>query len=237
MIRGSGVHERDGFIQDSSLVLRLLLHLLFWTGRGNLLRAKAAMQARFIPVCIVESEMLNYAGAALIALAALAAPEARAATLDGMTLSAVYLYPDAGTVYPEATETGPFTVGAGIDATISVEGVTDILLDFAANALTVTFNTTLTNPTWESTPFNGLQISLLSGTAFTGFSHTGGSIAPFGTSFDAGNLFITWSGVSYVDGSTMSFDVAVAPVPLPATMPFLAAGMAGFALLRRRRAA
>ena len=82
MIRSSGVHERDGFIQDSGLVLWLLLHLLFWTGHGNLLRAKAAMQARFIPVCIVESEMLNYAGAALIALAALAAPEARAATLE-----------------------------------------------------------------------------------------------------------------------------------------------------------
>jgi hypothetical protein len=214
MIRGSGVHERDGFIQDFGFVLRLLLHLLFWTGHGNLLRAKAAMQARFILVCIVESEMLNYAGAAVIALAALAAPEARAATLDGMTLSAVYLYPNAGTVYPEATETGPFTVGAGVDASISVEGVTDILLDFAENAL-----------------------SLMSGTAFTGFSHTGGSIAPFGTSFDASNLFITWPGVSYVDGSTMSFDVAVAPVPLPATMPFLAAGLAGFALLRRRRAA
>lgn len=181
--------------------------------------------------------MLKYAGAAVIALAALAAPEAKAATLDGTTLSAVYLYPDAETVYPDANETGPFTVGAGVDASINVEGVTDILLDFAANGLTVTFNTTLTSPTWVNSSFNGLRISLLSGTEFTGFSHAGGSIAPFGTSFDAGNLFITWPGVSYVDGSTMSFDVAVALVPLPATMPFLAAGMAGFALLRRRRAA
>ena len=237
MMRGSGPFERDDFIQDPGLVLWLLLHLLFWTGRENLLRAKAAMQARFIPVCMVESEMLKYAGAAVVALAALAAPEARAATLDGMTLSAVYLYPDVGTVYSDATETGPFTVGAGVDASIDVEGVTDILLDFASNALTVTFNTTLTNPTWVNSSFNGLQISLLSGAAFTGFSHTGGSISPFGTSFDGGNLFISWPGVSYVDGSTMSFDVAVAPVPLPATLPFLAAGMAGLAVLRRRRAA
>jgi hypothetical protein len=237
MMRSSSPLERDSIIQDPGLVLRLLLHLLFWTGRENLLRTKGRMQARFIPVCMVESKMLKYAGAAVIALAALAAPEARAATLDGMTLSAVYLYPDAGTVYSDAIETGPFTVGAGVDASIDVEGVTDILLDFAANALTVTFNTKLTNPTWVNSSFNGLQLSLLSGTAFTGFSHTGGSIAPFGTSFDASNLFITWPGVSYVDGSTMNFDVAVAPVPLPATLPFLAAGMAGFALLRRRRTA
>ena len=180
--------------------------------------------------------MFNYIAAAVLAGAAItAASGLQAATVDGLQLSAEYLFPDTDTVYPNATATGPFTVGAGLDATISVEDVTDILLDFGGSALTLTFSTTLLSPTWLNHPFNGVKVSMLSDAWFTGFSQIGGSINAAGTSFDGSNLFINLANVSYVNGSTMTFDVAVAPVPLPAGLPLLAAGIAGFAVLRRRQ--
>ena len=170
--------------------------------------------------------------------AGLAVTAAEAATLDGLTLSVEYLHPDTSSVYIGSS--GPFTVGTGVDATINVEGVTDILLDFAANTLTVTLNTVLTMPTWNATTFNGLHVMLGSGGSFTGFSLVSSDIAPVTTSFDPDELFINWAGASYLNGNTLSFDIgyaAPAAVPLPAGLPLMAAGVGALAVLGRRRRA
>lgn len=57
------------------------------------------------------------------------------------------------------------------------------------------------------------------------------------TSFDADELFINWAGASYGTGSTATFDIGydIAPVPLPAGLPLLAAGLGSLIALRRKR--
>lgn len=172
-----------------------------------------------------------------LALAALA-PAVQAATLNGATLSASYRFPDAGTTYPLATTTGPFVVGAGEDAVIDVEGVTQVHLDFEGNTLTVTLNTTLGSPTWTDTDFNGLRIELESAGSFSSFALASSSFGPIETGFETDALLIDWGGDTYVNGSTAVFDVGfdVAPVPLPAALPLLGVGLGSIAMLRRRRA-
>ena len=175
-------------------------------------------------------------GLAVAGLLVVGLQAAQAATLTGVELAADYLLPDSSTTYPGGTPTGPFTVGAGVDAVINVEGVTDLSLDFDSNMLTVTLNTTLTNPTWNTASFNGIHITAASG-MFTSFGLSSATISPITTSFDADELFINWAGASYVDGSTAVFDIGyeVASVPLPAGFPLVLTGLFGFAWLRRRK--
>lgn len=178
--------------------------------------------------------------AAIIGAAIMVAPLAQAATLDGLTLSAEYFHPDTATVYPDATTTGPFTVGVGPDAVINVEGVTAITMDFFSNSLAILFNTTLTNPTWVNSAFNGLRIELQSPGSFTAFSLVNSDIGTVSASFDANTLWINWAGASYVEGSALSFDIgydAPAPIPLPAGLPLLALALGGLAVLGRNRRA
>lgn len=177
--------------------------------------------------------------AVICGLALVVAAGAQAATLDGLTLSAEYRFPTLDAAYQSATATGPFTVGPGEDAVIDVEGVTRLHFDFEGNQLTVRLDTELSSPTWTDTAFNGVRIELETPGAgvFTGFevvtSTLNGVVTP---SFDADALMFDWGGASYVDGSAVvfSFGFDPAPVPLPATLPLMGAGLAGLACLRRR---
>ena len=77
---------------------------------------------------------------ALIFKIFLAAP-AHASSLAGDLLQAKYYFPDVNTVYDQATVPSPFTVGLVPDPTITVEGVTTLLMHFSDAALLITLNT------------------------------------------------------------------------------------------------
>jgi hypothetical protein len=172
------------------------------------------------------------AGAMLIAASAVSA-----ATLDGASFQVDYLYPDTGSVYGGANGPIAGTVGAGVDATINVEGVTDIALDFDGLSLDVTLTTVLSNPTWTGAPFNGLRISFTDlPSDFTAFSLVDSSFGPITTSFSGTDLFINWNGASYVNGSNAAFAMDLAaPVPVPAALPMLLAGIAALGALHQRQ--
>ena len=182
--------------------------------------------------------VLSLARIAAAMAAVICAPFAQAATLNSGTFSAVYLYPDASTTYGASTGTGVFAPGAGTDGVINVEGVTDIALDLDGKTITVDMATTLTNPVWNATPFNGFSITVLGGLPeFASFALTSSSFGPILTSFTGSTLFVNWSGVGYQNGDRATFAVAFADpaaVPLPAGLPLLAGGVAALALLRRR---
>jgi hypothetical protein len=47
----------------------------------------------------------------------------------GNTFDASYRYPDANTIYPDASRPPLFVAGEGVDATINVEDVTQVAID------------------------------------------------------------------------------------------------------------
>lgn len=73
--------------------------------------------------------------------------------------------------------------------------------------------------------FNGFELLSASGVAFDQSRLT----------FTPDSLSIAYAGPTWTEGS--GFIAQIGTVPLPATLPLLAAGLAGLALLRRRRAA
>ncbi|WP_347139847.1 VPLPA-CTERM sorting domain-containing protein [Paracoccus sp. SSK6] len=63
------------------------------------------------------------------------------------------------------------------------------------------------------------------------------TIGPITTSSDADEVLVNWTGASYGTGSTATFDIGydIAPVPLPAGLPLLAAALGSLIALRRKR--
>lgn len=164
------------------------------------------------------------------------------AGLDGETVAVAYHFPDLATVYPFATASQPsFTVGAGVESHIDVEGVTFIAVDFTDTGLTLTFDTMLGAPTWVSQPFNGLVFTGAGLQNIVGWTVDPASTFGVGSFTDASisrigdDLRFNWAGVSYADGQTLN--VTFAFVPEPATWAMLIAGfgLTGMAMRRRRR--
>ena len=80
----------------------------------------------------------------------LLAQSCHAASLTGNVLQAGYEYPSLGTAYPSmSVSTNPFTVGAGVETVINIEDVTFLSIDFDANSLLVTLNTSLASPSLD----------------------------------------------------------------------------------------
>ena len=178
-------------------------------------------------------------GAAAVGLL-LAAGTAQAGLL-GKNLSVTYDYPDAATVYSQATYSAPtFTVGPGVETVITVEGVTAISADFTDTHLHIVLNTVLSTPTWNTTSFNGLIFTVLSGPAgLTGADVTGATTMAGFTdarvTLPGNQIRVDWNGLSYVDGTVVDIDFT--SVPEPASLALLGTGLLGLGLVRRRRKA
>jgi hypothetical protein len=178
--------------------------------------------------------------AAATALAAFTAPS-HASTLIGNVIEAQYEFPSIGDPYINSTVLpNPFTVGAGIDAVIDVENVTQLSIDFSASSLLITIETSLIYPAWNAAGQNGPVFSILSGNAFTAITNvvaSQGSVIAFLLS---DKLYVNLAGWSYHSGDTIRVDFAGSPVPLPAALPLFAAGLGAMGFMgwrRKRRAA
>lgn len=177
-------------------------------------------------------------GLSALGLALALLPVPALAGLAGTTVGEGYYFPDAVTLYSGASYSPQsFVVGAGPESTITVEGVTTITVDFADTSLDLLFNTILTNPTWNSTAFNGViftgpglatlnSVTVNGSTNFAGFDASRVALS-------GNQLLLNWQGLSYNDGTSISLSFGV--VPEPATWALLIAGfgMVGYAARRR----
>jgi hypothetical protein len=176
-----------------------------------------------------------------VALAALVcfggAKVSSATTLLGNNMQAQYLFPDTSTPYGSSSVSpNPFIVGAGIETTIDVEGVTFLDIDFSDTSLLITLRTVLGSPTWNSVAHNGPAFSVLAGNLFPAITTvTASNAGPVSASLLSGVLYVNWAGMSYQNGDTVQIAFAPSAVPLPAALPLLAAGLGTLAVVARRR--
>lgn len=168
-------------------------------------------------------------------------PLAGHAGLIGQEFTASYRFPNVNTVYASASfSPSTFAVGAGQESVGDVEGVTSLLVDFSDDVLTITLNTILTSPTWNSVAFNGpvfvatlphgVTSAMVDGAATTMVGFDDSRVG-----FDAVGIFVNWQGLSYTNGTVVRVDFEFASVPEPATLALLCLALAGLAATRRRK--
>jgi len=183
------------------------------------------------------------AGIAALFLAA-ATLSVSAATLDGATIRATANFPVIG----GPTVGGPVdaVVGAGVEFTDGQFGAFfGPSFDFSGNTITITHaNTSHSSGTFNGYIFNDLLNMLGNFTGLSVLSDSTGKFSgdPSRLGFDANNLFVNFQGLNFGSDQNPTIVLGIqmastTPVPLPASLPLLAAGMAGLVALRRRKAA
>jgi hypothetical protein len=177
--------------------------------------------------------------AALLGLSCVLSAGTASAAIIGQQFTIGYDVPALGTPYASAAYAKQtFTAGPGVDTSVLIEGVTNLLVDLSAARVTVSFETTLGSPTWNTAAFNGI---VLTAAAPTGIQHatvegdtTLGGFDDSRVTWTGTEIRLNWNGLSYQNGSFLSVALDIAE---PASAAVIVAGMLGLALaLRRRRA-
>lgn len=173
----------------------------------------------------------------LLTLSLGAADPARALGLGGLGMSAAYFSPNLATPYANASFEPPsFVVGPGQETTGDVDGATILNVDFGDDVLDILIESSLTNPTWISSEFNGIVFTSLVPhgilTATVDGATTMAGLDDSDITFDDDQIFVNWGGHSSADGTFVRIRFAFVPEPGPATM--IGLGLAGLLVARRR---
>lgn len=209
--------------------------------------------------------VVKLVAAAFILFACVFGGPLRAATLTGDVITAQYFYPTPSTLYFNASDflhsadpsnPSPLDpVGANVEGTLLVEGVTKLIFDFSASSLVITFDTQLSNPIWNTFDLPTKSNVTQNGPKFTIQTPIGGSFVGVDSVTasnkflvtavidNTGALFVNWAGMPYQTGDTVtvlfsnSDDAPPTTTPLPAALPLFASGLAALGLIgwRQRR--
>lgn len=165
---------------------------------------------------------------------------AHAATLDGATIRATAAFP----TIPGSTTGGPVdaVVGAGVEFSNGQFGAFfGPTFDFSGSTITITHAATgHSSATFNGYIFNDLNDALGDFTGLSVISDTSGFFSgDLGrVSFDAENLFVNFESLSFSTADhqiVLGIDMGLSVVPIPATLPLFASGIAIFGLYSWRR--
>lgn len=174
-------------------------------------------------------------GAAAVALGLLALSSAPArAGLIGDTISGTFDFPCATCTYGSFSYSiNPFVVNGSVETALTVDLVHMTDVDFGDHSLVLT---ALDTVNYAGAAYNGPEFTVISGNPFgavTNVTTSGGQSVTADVS--GGTLFVNLAGAGFSNGDTITVTFGSLPVPEPASMGLLAAGLLGLPFLRRRK--